>query len=623
MNTLWTKKLADLPQKPGVYIFKNSKGLVLYVGKAVKLKNRVSSYFKKDAGGDRGPRIQLMISQIADLDYVVTDNELESLILEKNLIKQLKPKYNVDLRDDKNYLFIKISTKDEIPTISYERRITDKNARYFGPYTSGLAIKDTLRLLRKIFPYCANKKVGSKPCFYYHIGKCPGVCFGKISTEEYRQNYVKKIIQFLQGQRSELLKHLQKQMREDAINKKFERAAKIRDQIFALNRVMERQKLVYPRKVDQDVFSIFRDQDSVASINLFMIREGKLVQKENFIVENTKQIPTNEILQNFLERYYLESSSVPKEILLPVKINGEELRPAFHSSPNPKIIVPTRGPKLQLLKLGEQNAKQYLESTSDKHLLEEARLLSSLKELQRVLDLKKLPARIEAFDISNIQGTNPVGSMIVFDFGRPKKEDYRKFKINKKQTPDDYAMMREVLERRYKRSVEGIRREKEREKAAVPYDVPLNVPSLWPLPDLILIDGGKGQLNAALAALRISNIQYSISKQIPIIGLAKRLEEIFIPGKKNPIILPSNSIALFLLQRVRDEAHRFAVKYHRYLRSKGSLSSVLDEIGGIGPAKKKLLLQKFGSAARVRLASLTDLASVVGSKIAEKIKASL
>ncbi|MEJ0021573.1 MAG: excinuclease ABC subunit UvrC [Candidatus Doudnabacteria bacterium] len=591
MQKLLAEKLNDLPQKPGVYIFKDTHGLVLYVGKAVRLKNRVSSYFKKGTDDGRGPRIQLMISQIKDLDFTVTDNELESLILENNFIKQLKPKYNVMLRDDKNYIFLKINLKDEIPTIDYDRKPTDKNARYFGPYTSSMAIKDTLRLVRKIFPYCANSKVSSKPCFYYHIGKCPGVCFGKISLEEYRENYIKKIIKFLEGRQNEILSQLKIQMRGYARSRMFEKAAKVRDQIFALNRVLERQKLVYPAKIDQDIFSLY--QDGVASVNLFVIREGKLIQKENFILENTKQLPAKEILEQFLPKYYLDASNLPKEILLPVKINETELQPAFTARRFPKILVPSRGPKERLIKLGAENARQYLESTSDKKLLEEARLLSSLKELQRVLDLPELPARIEAYDISNIQGTNPVGSMIVFDFGKRKKDDYRKFKINKKQTPDDFAMMREMLERRFKNE--------------------------WPKPNLILIDGGKGQLNAALSVLHDPNYKL----QIPIIGLAKRLEEIFLPGRKNPIVLPNNSIALFLLQRIRDEAHRFAVRYHRHLRSRGSLSSVLDEISGIGPAKKKKLLQKFGSAGHVRQASITDIAVVVGTKLAEKLKASL
>jgi excinuclease ABC subunit C len=620
MSKLLTQKIQELPKKPGVYIFKDIKGLVLYVGKAINLRSRVGSYFKKDGGDNRGPRIELMISQIRDLDYTVTDNEHESLILEKNFISQLKPKYNVDLRDDKNYLFIKINIKDEIPTIYYERKQTDKNAKYFGPYTSGLAIKDTLRLVRKIFPYCANKKVGAKPCFYYHIGKCPGVCFGKISIEEYKTNYIKKIIQFLDGKRTEILKDLQIQMRTYSKNKQYEKAAKIRDQIYALNRIMERQKLVYPTKVDQDVFSVHAD--GVASVNLFMIREGKLIQKENFILENTKQITLSEILQSFLERYYLEASSIPEEVLLPALINENDLYPVFIGRKFPKFTVPIKGQRLQLLKLGEENAKQYLESTSDKHLLEEAKLLSSLKELQRVLELPNLPGRIEAYDISNIQGTNPVGSMIVFDFAKPKKDQYRKFKINKKQTPDDFAMMREMLERRFAHSLPLLRGRLRGGPEQKTSPSPSLKGGAWPLPDLILIDGGKGQLSAALSVLKKFQIQDSRFK-IPIMGLAKRLEEIFLPEKKHPLILLHNSIALFLLQRIRDEAHRFAVKYHRYLRSKGSLASVLDEIGGVGPAKKKLLLQKFGSASKVRSASITEIANIVGSTLAEKIKASL
>ncbi len=591
-------KLADLPQRPGVYIFKDQAGAVLYVGKAVKLKTRVSSYFKKDGGDNRGPRIQLMIAQIADLDYTVTDNEPESLILENNYIKQLKPKYNVMLRDDKNYLFIQINIHDEIPTISYVRKPEDKRSRYFGPYTSAYEIKNTLRLMRKIFPYCANAKVTDKPCFFYHIGKCPGVCFGKISLTEYRESYIKNIIQFLEGRQTDVLKNLQSQMKAQANHGRFEKAAQLRDQIFALNRMMERQKLVYPQPIDQDVFSVWRD--GAASINLFLIRGGKLIRKENFILDNAKSASISEILEQFLPRYYLDATDWPKEILLPVPVilnasegSHEILRSAQNDKRKmPKIIVPNRGDKHDLIKLGELNARQALESTSDKHLLEEARLMSSLKELQRVLSLPVLPARIEAYDISNIQGTNPVGSMVVFDFARPKKDQYRKFKINKKQTPDDFAMMREMLERRFKR--EG-----------------------WAKPDLILIDGGKGQLSSAVSVLD----QYQLT--IPILGLAKRLEEIFRPGQPQPLILPHNSIALFLLQRIRDEAHRFAVTYHRKVRSRGLLASTLDQITGIGPAKKKILLQTYGSAEGIRKASLTELGNIVGTKLAEKIKASL
>ncbi len=656
MQKTLNQKIKELPSKPGVYIFKDAKGLILYVGKAINLKNRVRSYFRKDAGLG-SPRVHYMITQIKDLDYVVTDNELESLVLENNFIKQMQPKYNVRLRDDKNYLFIKINIKDEIPTVEYDRKPADKNARYFGPYTSAISIKDTLRLLRKIFPYCANKKVSPKPCFYYHIGKCPGVCIGKISAEEYRQNYIGKIIKFLEGKQIEILNELKTLMKTYAQRKQFEKAAKVRDQVFALNRVLERQKLVYPRKIDQDIFSVY-EENVTACVNLFIVREGKLIQKENFVLENTKQASTAEIMESFLSRYYLDAGSLPKEILLPVKINESEFLPLLRNSlpywlpragrlrgglaykktsPSqlpaageggnsslkggeyarvPKISAVTRGPKLKLMRLGQENAKQYLEAISDKKLLEEARLLSSLKELQRVLGLSVLPGRIEAFDISNITGKSAVGSMVVFDFARPKKEDYRRFKIRLKDTPDDFAMMREMLTRRFRRTMTMTN---DNDRAANGHSQKSIVNS-WPLPDLILIDGGKGQLTAALSALRKSEIR---NPKFEIIGLAKKFEEIFLPGKSQPLILPVNSIAKFLLQRIRDEAHRFAVVYHRKLRSKSAVSSALDQIPGVGPNKKKVLLANFKSLAGIRKASLGELAQVAGKGLAEKIKASL
>jgi excinuclease ABC subunit C len=610
-------KISELPQKPGIYIFKDETGTVIYVGKAIKLKNRVSSYFRKDAGAG-SVRIQSMISKIRDFDYAVTDNEVESLVLENNFIKEFRPKYNVRMRDDKNYLFIRINVQDQIPTITYERKITERKARYFGPYTDATAARETLRTIRRIFPYCANTQIGDKPCFYYHIQKCPGVCFGKVSLDEYRET-IKKIMSFLEGRQSEILKQLQGQMNFLAKHKQYEKAAKTRDQIFALNRVMERQKLVYTTSVDQDVFSVHMEP-SCASVNLFRVREGKLIGKENFIIENTKQHTEAEIMQEFLPKYYLDATSLPHEILLPTKIDPEELEPIIKKRADDlnvkrkmKILIPSTGIKSQLMKMGQENAKQYLESSSDKKLLEEARLLSALKELQRVLNLEKLPGRMECFDISNIQGTNAVGSMVVFDFARPRKDQYRKFKIKKKSTPDDFAMMKEMLDRRFKRSIAIPA------NAGISDETPEQVRSgkLWPLPDLVIIDGGKGQLSTAVSVMR----QFKLN--IPIMGLAKRLEEIFRPGSATPIRLPENSIALYLLQRIRDEAHRFAITYHRKLRSKGAVSSVLDDIIGIGAAKKKKLLETFGSVAKLKQASLTDISNVVGKSTAEKIKASI
>jgi len=606
MQKTIAQKIKELPQSPGVYIFKDRAGTVLYVGKAVKLRNRVSSYFRKD-GGKGSQRIQSMIAQIHGFDFAVTDNELESLVLENNFIKDFRPKYNVRMRDDKNYLFIRVNVQDEVPTITTEHKMSEREARYFGPYTDGGAARETLRTIRRIFPYCALSSVGTKPCFYYHIRKCPGVCFGKVTLAEYRQT-VDKIMGFLEGKQSEVLQELQGHMRHLARHKQFEKAARVRDQIFYLNRVMERQKLIYSEDTSQDAFSLHMEPN-VASINLFRVRGGKLVQKDNFIVENTRQLTEGEVMAGFLPQYYLDATTLPREILLPAQTDTSDLEPIlsrrridFKMKAKTKIITPESGIKSQLIKMGQANARQHLESLSDKKLLEEARLLAALKELQRVLGLEKLPGRMECFDISNIQGTNAVGSMVVFDFARPRKDQYRKFKIRKKSTPDDFAMMREMLERRFARSLSG-----DGGKAA----------RKWPLPDLVIIDGGKGQLSTAVSAMKAAGLD------IPIMGLAKRLEEIFRPGSSIPVRLPDNSIALYLLQRIRDEAHRFAVTYHRKIRSKSAVSSALDDIQGIGPAKKKKLLQEFGSVSKIRAASLTDLSNVIGKSAAEKLKASL
>jgi excinuclease ABC subunit C len=587
------EKLKMLPHKPGVYLHKDNNGRVLYVGKAIDLKSRVSSYFRPDP--NRSIRIQKMVDQVSNFDFIVTTNEDESLLLENNLIKEYLPKYNVRLRDDKNFLFIKIGFDTQIPTITYERKIGDKNARYFGPYTSGSSIRDTMRIIRKIFPYCSAQKIRNKPCFFYHIGKCPGVCIGKISLADYRLN-LNKIIEFLDGRQNFVLRELKSAMTKYSKKKQFEKAAKIRDQIFSINKILERQKLVFTTKQDLDVFSIFSDY--AAAINLFIVRSGKLIRKENFILDNAKEFAASELLAEFLPQYYL-AGNIPPVIAIQEKFPYKELEQQLRKKSGRKIkfTIPERGEKRELVKLGVENAKSYLESLSEKKTLEEARLLASIKELQRVLGLKSLPGRIEAYDISNIQGTNPTGSMVVFTFGRPDKKEYRKFKITGEQRPDDFRMMRQMLERRFSHTIESTAKKN------------------WPLPDLVLIDGGKGQLNAALSAMRAKKIN------LPIMGLAKRLEEIFTPNKPNPLNLPANSPALFLLQRIRDEAHRFAITYHRKLWSKSAVASLLDEIAGIGPAKKLRLLNTFGSIKKILAASHTDLARIIGSKQATLLKA--
>lgn len=537
MTSTLAQKLKTLPPKPGVYLFKNSRDEVLYVGQAKNLKKRVKSYFLKH--GQNSPRLEIMIRQIADLDYILVSSETESLILENNLIKEHRPRFNVRLRDDKNYQFIKLDYQTEIPQIYAVRKI-DPASRlprrqagklqtnsYFGPYTSAGSVKHTLNLLRRIFHLCANKKVTAKPCFYYHLGRCLGVCFRKISLGAYRKT-LNQVQNFLNHRQAVVLKILTSEMQEAAAKKQFEQAAWSRDKIRSLQKIWEKQKIVFIKKVSEDCLSIFTS-GNIAVVNIFLVREGRLIQKEIFEI---KEIPGDKpalILPAFLKQYYAEAQNLPKTVII-----GQEIpnKAALQKWLKLKIATAKRGKKKQLLSLGEENAKDYYE----KNFSQPEQILA---DLQKLFGLPRLPRRIEGYDISNLQGANPVGSMVVFEQGLPKKSDYRKFKIRFGSKPDDYAMMREMLTRRLAR-----------------HAILGNNP--WPLPDLIIIDGGRGQLNAALHALQATSYQL-----IPILGLAKRLEEIYLPDKNKPIRLPADSPVLHLLQRIRDEAHRFAVSFYR------------------------------------------------------------
>lgn len=596
-------KLKDVPKKPGVYLFKDESGSVLYVGKARDLRSRLSQYFSRE--GDGRPQIPFLMQDARDFEYILTDNEVECLFLENNLIKKYKPRYNIMLRDDKNYAFIKIDYEPQIPQIRVIRNPDGKNAKYFGPYSSALKVRETLHILRKIFPYCANEKIGSRPCFYYYLHRCPGVCVGKISIEEYRHDTIKKIIQFLAGNILEIRREIKLQMQAAARAKQFERAASLRDQLRSIEVIEERQKAVFAQKVNWDFISSFQTADKTA-LNVFLIRSGKMIDRKNFILENTANKPEAEIISAFLQKYYLENSDLPKEIFVPALPGGD---PAFlkslFSGKKIKIEQPTRGKKAQMLKLGVQNAKEYFESWATGEASELSRTTLALDELQKVLQLPKIPFRIECFDISNIQGTNSVASMVVFENAKPKKSDYRKFKIKIDGEPNDFAMMREALSRRFSR--------RHTSETAAQFAARQN----WPLPDLLVIDGGKGQLGVAEAVLAESGLQ------IPTIGLAKREEEIFTPGKSEPIVLPKSNYALQLLQRLRDEAHRFAITFHRSLRGKAAHRSALDEIPGIGPKKKKLLLKKFGSVSEIKRASSEELAQAIGRELAERLLSTL
>ena len=592
-----TAKLKNLPNKPGVYIFKDASAKVLYVGKAKSLKNRVSQYFRKN--NDGRAQIPFLMSEAEDFEFIVTANEIESLFLENNLIKQYRPKYNIKLRDDKNYVFIKIDFDQEIPGIYTIRNPDSKNAKYFGPYSSAQKVRETLNLLRKIFPYCANQKVSNRPCFYYYLHRCPGVCIGKISLEEYKTGTIKKIASFLAGNIAETKKEIKSQMRAAAKHKMFELAANLRDQLRALEITEQRQNVIFAAKVNWDFISYFQTIDKTVA-NVFTIRSGRMLDKKDFILEDTANQNGAKIIGAFIQKYYAEAAEKPKQLF--VQELPEELELFKKLLAGIKISKPSRGKKLQLIKLGIKNAQQFFESWALAQASEISRTTLALEELAKVLKIEKPIQRIECFDISNIQGTNSVASMVVFENGKAKKSEYRKFKIRQDGKPNDFAMMYEALSRRF--SIAHL--DSSADNTGSDY-------KKWPLPDLLVIDGGKGQLGVAAKILKERDLE------IPVIGLAKREEEIFTPGKAMPILLPKSNYSLQLLQRVRDEAHRFAITFHKKLRSKQSIRSRLDEIPGIGPKTKKLLLQHFGSVQKIKEAGETAVAEVVGAAIAKKI----
>ncbi len=657
-------KILKFPKKPGVYQFIDKKGQVLYVGKAKNLRSRVRQYFGKS---DERPQIPYLLNDATDVTYTVVNNELESLYLENTLIKQYLPKYNILLRDDKNYSFIVIDYSTQIPQITTSRHLSDSNSKfqisnpksvYFGPYTAAYKIRNTLNLVRKIFPYCSARKVSSRPCFYYYMHRCPGVCVGKISLGDYAR-HLEKIVKFLRGDTAGVIFDIKKEMLKAAKAKKFETAARLRDQLRALELLTEKQNVILAKKVDWDIVSL-ADTEGYACINLFKIRGGKMFDKENFVYENKYEpIPTQgrnpdwnvgadvyriEIIQTFYEQYYLETSDAPREIFLQLDITDTNtikslLKARFGKTL--KISVPQKGKVANLIRLGTTNAEEYLKNWLADKAGNLDKINAALAQLKDVLKLSQIPKRIECYDISNIQGTNAVGSMVVFVDGLPAKSQYRKFKIQNSPPgggPDDFAMMKEMLARRMSRlqfspsakegwrpQDDGVVFKPEQTPNTSPRQRRVTPPSkggeknAWPLPDLIVIDGGRGQLSAALEVLTTYNLQLTT----PAIGLAKRIEEIFIPGKKNSIIVPHDQPALQLLQRLRDEAHRFGITFHRQLRSKQAIKSALDDIPGIGPKTKKLLKAKFGTVEEIKRADFNELVKVVGSKIANTIKQKL
>jgi excinuclease ABC subunit C len=607
-------KLDTLPDRPGVYLMRAANQAVIYVGKAVSLRHRVRSYFQ--AGGRAHPRTARLVSEIADLEWIVTDTELEALILENELIKRHHPHYNVRLKDDKTYPYLKIHWQDDFPKITIVRRMSQDGARYYGPFTSAYAVRQTLDALRRVFPYldCDRVITGAdpKPCLYFHIKRCAGPCIGAIDREAYRQ-MIGELAQFLEGKSDEVLNQLSGQMQRAAEQLQFERAAQLRDQIRSARQIVERQKVVSGKQEDEDVIAFAQDaRTGEACVQVFFIRRGKLIGRESFVLEGATNDENGELITAFVQQFYDEAAQVPPSILLPKDLDErtiiEQWLRAKRGGQKVTLRTPKRGPKRDLVRMAAENAATTLTTLQAQWQADTNRQTESLAQLQDALGLQAPPGRIECFDVSTLQGTNTVASMIVFAKGTPAKADYRRFNVKGKGAhgePDDYASMREVLRRRFRRAVE--------DAIADPASKGRKSDAAWRLlPDLLLVDGGKGQLGVAQEVLA----EFGLTEVVPVVGLAKQHEELFLPGQPGPVLLPPGSQGLFLVQRIRDEAHRFAITFHRQKRGQRAVASELDAVPGIGPARRKALLKHFGSLQAVRQATVEELAAVPGMNLA-------
>jgi excinuclease ABC subunit C len=599
------QKLANLPNKPGIYQYKNSEGKIIYVGKAKNLRNRVRQYFHNPRKLDIKTRS--LVSKISDLELIVTDSEVEALILEAVLIKKFKPKYNIFLRDDKSYPYI-VVTNEPFPRIFVTRRIIHDGSKYFGPYTDVKNLRASLKMIHDVFKvrscnYHIDDEVIRKRkirvCLDYHIKKCEGPCEGLVNQEHYNR-MIKEVVQVLRGKTGVLISELTKEMQELSGAFKYEEAADRRDKIRGLQNYNERQKVVDADLMDRDIFAIATEDDDACGV-VFKIRDGKIIGRQHFYLSAVEGVDEREIVSQLVRRFYLEADYIPKEIYLPVEIPDiNQIQKWFTGKRGEKvsIIVPKIGDRAKLMGMCKANAKYLLDDLKIQKLKRSERLPKVLELLQKDLHLSVLPRKIECFDISNIQGSDAAASLVVFEDGKPKKSEYRRFKIRTVEGPDDFASMREVIQRHYSKQVETNR----------------------PLPNLIIVDGGKGQLSSAVEVLRqISNPKSQISN-VSIIGLAKRLEEIYFPNISEPQSISKTSASLKLLQRIRDEAHRFAVDYHRKLRSKRTLQTELDLIKGVGKKRSKELLEAFGSVQGVKFATTEQISEIVGEKVAEKIK---
>jgi excinuclease ABC subunit C len=605
----------NLPSSPGVYMMRDVGGRVIYVGKAVNLRNRVRSYLTRSA--QENTKVRRLVAETVDIEFVVTDSELEALILEANLIKTHRPRFNVRLRDDKRYPYIRVSWDEAFPRVLITRRIERDGGRYFGPYTSSAAVHQTLDMLRRSFPYltCSRSITGQdeRACLYYDLKLCLGPCIGAVTEAEYR-HMIGGLISFLEGRSEMVIQDLEARMQEASERLDFERAAVLRDQLEAAKRVVERQKVVTAAGSDQDVIAFARD-DGNACVQVFFVRGGKLLGREYFMLEGAETEDDQAVMAAFLKHFYEEAAYVPPEVIVPEKmVEALVIEGWLRCKRGAKVTlqVPRRGRKRDLVRMATENAVQMLSTVRAQWEADAVRQEQGLAELQEALELPSRPGRIEGYDISNTQGTEPTASMVVFVQGVPRKSDYRRFVIRDVTGPDDYASMREVLTRRFRRWQSTTAGEAQGARGSKAWAL---------LPDLLVVDGGKGQLNVALDILE----EFDLRDKVPVASLAKQEEEVFVPGRSKSIRLPQGSQGLFLLQRVRDEAHRFAIAHHRSRRRRAGLASELDSIPGVGPVRRRALLKAFGSLDRIRMASEDELVAVPGISraVAETIKENL
>lgn len=591
MNDVVAEKLKLLPEKPGVYLMKNKRGQIIYVGKAIKLKNRVRQYFQSSR--NHSAKTMAMVSHIEDFETIITDNELEALILECNLIKKHHPKYNIMLRDDKTYPYLKITLNEQYPRLTTTRRVTKDGSKYFGPYTNITAMKETVKLLRRLFPLRTCKHLGERPCLEYHIKRCLAPCARLVKEDVYNE-MVQSVCLFLEGKTEDIEKNLTAKMQNLAQNLEFEMAGKIRDQLLAIRQVTEKQKILTDTG-NMDAIGMATSPYGIC-MQVFFVRSGKILGRNQFLMTGDMEDNKENALSAFLKQYYNDAVFIPAEILLPQDIKETALLEkwlAEEKSVKTKIITPKRGVKKDIVEMANENAVKYLQDQENKLKDKMARSIGAVYDLQKYLHLTKPPMRMECFDISHIQGSETVASMVVFQDGKPDKESYRRFKINSTEgKPDDFMSMREVTMRRY-----GKATAKE-------------------MPDLIIIDGGKGQLSSALEIIRGAG-----HLTVPVVGLAKQFEYIFTEHSSEPVILPRQSDALYLVQQIRDEAHRFAITYHRNLRTKRNKVSLLDNIAGIGAKRRKALFDRFENIANIKNATVEELSSVPG--ISENIAKSI